>query len=179
MIARGHLKARTDAAHARVDALFSRLNLADLADYRTFLSAQAGPHLAVEASVDSAGAERILPDWPQRRRAAALRADLAELGIAPVADDEPFSFASDAEMLGAVYVLEGSRLGGSLLKRQVVDTAPRRFLDQDQAPGAWRKLLEKLDEALYDQPRREAAADMAEQVFARFEAAAMRILQVG
>lgn len=178
MNARFFLKRRTDAAHARVDALFSKLDLSKAEDYRTFLSAQAGPHLSVEAAIDAAGAEMFLPDWPARRRGEALRQDLADLGLeSPPPQALPLD--GEAETLGAIYVLEGSRLGGAMLKRRVPSSAPRRFLDQDQASGMWRKLLEKLDEALYDEARLEAAAGAAERVFARFEAEAERISQVG
>ena len=65
---------------------------------------------------------------------------------------EPF-FAPDfisvkASMLGAIYVLEGSRLGGAVLKRTVPGHFPRRFLEARQAAGSWRTLLQALDEFL-------------------------------
>ena len=50
------------------------------------------------------------PDWPLRRRAAAIVADLAELGAcvpASLAFDPP---ASDGAVAGVLYVVEGSRL---------------------------------------------------------------------
>ena len=174
MKARQFLKERTAAAHDRVDALFARFDLSAPEDYRLFLEAQAEAHLATEQALDTAGAERVLMDWPRRRRGDALRDDLADLG-GEVRTADRVALAGDAEMLGAIYVLEGSRLGGALLKRQLADGAPRRFLDQDQDAGAWRKLLEKLEEALYDSRRLEAAALAAERVFERFETAARRV----
>lgn len=173
MKARAFLRRATGEAHDRVDALFSGLNLADPADYRTFLEAQAEAHLAVEAGLDHAGAEAIMPDWPRRRRGEALRGDLEELG-AKTPEADSLHFDGEAEVLGGIYVLEGSRLGGAVLKKQLPSGAPRHFLDGDQEPGAWRKLLEKLEEGLYDSARLEAAAGAAARVFARFEAAARR-----
>jgi heme oxygenase (biliverdin-IX-beta and delta-forming) len=169
--ARAYLKDRTQAAHDRVDALFSRLDLSRPDDYRSFLEAQAEAHLAVEAGLDAAGAEKVLPDWPQRRRGEALRGDLRDLG-GGLGMVTPVVFAGDAEILGGIYVLEGSRLGGSVLKKLLPQGAPRRFLDGDQEPGSWRKLLEKLEEALYDSARLDAATNAALRVFARFETAA-------
>lgn len=174
MKARAFLRERTGEAHERVDGLFSRLNLADPGDYRRFLQAQAEAHLAAERALDEADAGAILPDWPSRRRGEALKADLADLGI-QTGTGEPLHFVCEAEILGGIYVLEGSRLGGKLLKKSVPARLPSRFLDQDQEPGAWRKLLEKLEERLYDSRRLEAAAWAAGQVFDRFETAGGRI----
>src|SRR5689334_6570101 len=107
------LRDATAAAHDEVDALFSRVDLTNAAGYRAFLSAQAFAHLAVEAALDAAGAERVIADWPERRRAALLRADLAELGIAAEQGSPP-SLSGAASIAGAAYVLEGSRLGGAM-----------------------------------------------------------------
>lgn len=170
MKARFALKAATAREHERVDRLFSRLDLAQEADYRLFLTAQASAHLPVEAALDAAGAQRLVEDWPARRRSHLLLADLGDLELqAPPPVDAP-EFAGDAAMLGAIYVLEGSRLGGAMLKRSLPDIAPKRFLDAPLPPGSWRKLLETLDHFLYETPAIESASETARQVFQRFEA---------
>jgi heme oxygenase len=76
-------------------------------------------------------------------------------------------------------VLEGSRLGGAVLKRSIPENRPKRFLDAHQAPGAWRKLLAMLEESLYEPASVEAASQTARQVFRRFEDAARRYLESG
>jgi heme oxygenase (biliverdin-IX-beta and delta-forming) len=166
--ARLALKVATQAEHDRVDALFSRLDLANGGDYRLFLTAQAAAHLPIEAALDAAGAERVLADWPNRKRGDLLRADLTALAADLPPPLDPPALASDAAILGAIYVLEGSRLGGAVLKRQVPADAPRAFLNPGQAQGRWRKLLEKLDEDLYEPGRIGLAADAARHVFERF-----------
>jgi heme oxygenase len=176
-MARAALRHATRADHERVDRLFSSLDLTRKADYRLFLVAQAAAHLPVEEAIEAAGAQALLGDWPERRRAHLLREDLADLGAEiPPALEAP-ALPDAASVFGAIYVLEGSRLGGALLKRGLPAGLPKRFLDAEQAPGAWRKLLAKLDEFVYAPEQLEAAGKAARQVFMRFEAAGRRYLE--
>lgn len=168
---RKRLRAATAAAHERVDRGFARFDLADAAAYAGFLAAHADAFLPVEAALDAVGAERLLADWPERRRADALRCDLAALGR-PAAPGARFAIDDDAAAWGALYVLEGSRLGGAMLARSVPDGMPVRYLAAPQPPGAWRTMLARLDLALDQDARCAAAIDAAGRVFARFEAAA-------
>jgi heme oxygenase len=174
--ARAALRSGTAEAHERVDQLFSRFPLTDPDGYRSFLLAQAEAFLVVEAALEAGGIDQLVPDWPARRRADLLRADLADLGANPAAA-EPISLAGTPALLGAAYVLEGSRLGGALLKRSIPPEAPRRFLQAPQEPGAWRKLLAMLDEFLYDPRAMAEACGAANQVFLLFEGAGRRHLE--
>jgi heme oxygenase len=173
MKARAALRAATSEAHRRVDAAFSRFDLASEAGYRDFLLAQAEGFLPVETGLDEAGAETLLPDWPERRRGDLLRADLAALNVTlPEPFPAPFFLSIKASMLGAIYVLEGSRLGGAVLKRTVPGHFPRRFLEARQAAGSWRLLLQALDDFLIRPDDLDAARVAAREVFARFQIAA-------
>ena len=174
MTARAELRAATAADHERVDRLFSMLDLTRESDYRLFLTAQAAAHLPVEDTLEAAGAHALLADWPERRRAHLLKADLADLGTQVPPPQEPPALPDPASIFGAIYVLEGSRLGGALLKRGLPAGLPKRFLDSEQAPGAWRKLLAKLEESLYEPALVEAASQTAREVFRRFEDAGRR-----
>ena len=80
--------------------------------------------------------------------------------------------ASDAEILGAVYVLEGSRLGGAVLFRSAPFDAPRRFLEPDGAGPRWRSLVALMDARLTDDREIEAAVRSARAVFNCFHQAA-------
>lgn len=164
------LRAATGGHHDRVDALFSRADLTTRAGYGRFLQAQAAAHLPVERALDAAGAGKVLADWSQRERAALLRADLAALDL-PVADgDTGPRYDNPAAILGGVYVLEGSRLGGTLLKRSVAEGLPTAFLGAADS-AAWRGLLAHLDTALDSGDKRDAAIAAAQQTFKMFEAA--------
>ena len=169
--ARFRLKTATAAAHERLDAYMSRYDLARRADYGAFLQAQAGAFMVVEAALDAAGAENHLPDWRERRRANALRADLDLMGLdLPEPAPVPL-FRGEAEVLGAIYVLEGSRLGAAVLVRSVPGDLPKSFLSTGN-PGAWRALASVLDERLSSPELLDMAASAACSVFAVFENAA-------
>ena len=173
MTVRAALRAATADCHQRVDAAFSRFDLGSEDGYRRFLLAQAEAFLPIETALDEAGAAAVLPDWPERRRGAQLRADLAALDVTvpELFPDLPI-VSGKAPMLGAIYVLEGSRLGGALLKQAVPSHFPRRFLEARQAAGSWRLFLRTLDDFLTRPGDLDAAIQAAKEVFARFEGAA-------
>lgn len=176
MTARASLRAATSEAHERVDHLFSSLDLGRIEDYRLFLLAQAAAYLPIETALDEAGAAALLDDWPGRRRGNLLLSDLNALRAkAPEPIPAPL-LTSQAAMLGAIYVLEGSRLGGALLKQQIPAEAPRLFLSAPQQAGSWRKLLDNLDRFLYRPELLDAAIDAARDVFQRFEAGGLHYL---
>lgn len=172
MSARQALRAATAAEHDRVDALFSDFDLRYEAGYERFLAAQAAAFLPVEAALDASGAAAALTCWPERRRGALLVQDLARLGAADVAPVAPPPFEDEAAILGGIYVLEGSRLGGAVLRRNLRAHLPQAFLSAPQPRGAWAKLLAKLDTRLNGERELISAVTSAKRVFACFAAAA-------
>ncbi len=168
------LRAGTAEAHERLDGLFERFDLGSREGYVRFLTAHAAALLPMEAALDAAGAERVIADWPERRRGPMIRADLAALG-APLPDPVPApelpEGADPAAIAGAVYVLEGSRLGGRMLERQVAPGLPRAYLLPPQDRGHWPKMLEKLEALLYEPATMPTAIAAALAVFAVFERA--------
>ncbi|WEK56636.1 MAG: biliverdin-producing heme oxygenase [Candidatus Brevundimonas phytovorans] len=141
------------------------------ADYAAFLQAQASAFMGVEGALDGAEAGAYLPDWPERRRSAALRSDLSLMGLALPEPASVTPFRGEAEILGAIYVLEGSRLGAAVLIRSVSENLPRSFLSSGN-PAAWRALASVLDERLSSPDRFDRAASAACSVFTVFENAA-------
>jgi heme oxygenase (biliverdin-IX-beta and delta-forming) len=175
--ARTALRSATADDHRLVEEIFSRFRLGSLPEYRAFLRALAAAHVPVEAALDRSGAQHIVPDWPKRRRTALICDDLAELGDR-CPPPEPERFLDDeAEVLGALYVLEGSRLGGAVLRRQVAPDLPQRFLGAPPLAGSWRGLSELLDRRLSDRQKLGRAIHMARQVFASFAAAGLAELE--
>jgi heme oxygenase len=145
------LRSATADLHAVVDARFSGPFDCDRAAYVSFLLALARVVPPLEAQLEAAGVVRLLPDWPDRRRSAALRDDLDLLGT-PMPGAAPVSQPrNEAQMLGMVYVLEGSRLGGKLLLRRVLDNpdpavrAATRYLGHGVGRDLWRSFLERLE----------------------------------
>ncbi len=165
--ARSLLRAATASAHERVDDAFGAFDLSDRDGYRAFLLAQAGPLLTTETAVDAFDPVALLPDWPERRRAPLIAADLADFDVSMPAP-EPLSLDSVEAALGAIYVLEGSRLGGALLARNVPMDLPGRFIRCPAAPKRWRGLIEVLDRTLVTDDQREVAESAARAVFDLF-----------
>lgn len=176
MSARFALRSATAADHERVDAIFARFRLDEAAGYSGFLRATAAAYLPVENGLDEAGAANLVPDWTARRRADLLQEDLAGLGEAP-GPALPFTISGEAEMFGAIYVLEGSRLGGAMLKKSVPQSLPRRFLDAPAEHGAWRRFSDLLDDRLCSSHDQNRAIMASKQVFDLFAQAGLDVLE--
>jgi heme oxygenase len=177
--ARMRLREATASDHAAVDDVYSGFDLSSLAGYAAFLQAQHACLAPLEGRITATGVTDLLPDWPDRQRAALLADDLADLGrpSAPpltVTLDLP----SPAAVLGAVYVLEGSRFGGMLLARQLPPGAPARFLGAAAQPQLWRGLVAALDRHLDGEAALAAATAAARSVFDAFAAAGRDRLDV-
>ena len=166
--ARHALRTATAPDHDAVDHAFGRYDLAERGSYIAFLQAQAAAFLPVEDAIDRSGSSRLVADWAERRRSDTLRSDLAGLGAAVPAFAPLPAFASSAALLGAIYVLEGSRLGGRMLARTVPEAFPQTFLAAGN-PALWRSLLAVLELNLDTGERRATAIEAAKGVFALFE----------
>ncbi len=169
--ARAALRRGTAADHERLDALFGGFRLDDPQEYRAFLSAHAMALTAVEHALDGAGFADAIDDWAGRRRSEAIAADLAALGESVPPSLAAPSLDARAAQWGAAYVIEGSRLGGALLARAVPEGLPRSYLGAAQPPGAWRKFLQRLDEALLSSQDIALATESARATFGLFEKA--------
>jgi len=147
---REKLKQSTAAVHRRLDATFSEFDLTGISGYRRFLEASAAALLPLEAALERSGVVDVFPDWPQRSRAAAIADDLGRIGgiACPLPPPAPLS---RNEMLGAMYVLEGSRLGARYLLRAIADCGEptiaeaTRYLGHGSGLPLWRTFLAKLE----------------------------------
>ena len=170
------LREKTRPEHLRTEAVYTHFNLATVNGYACFLTAQASAFLAVERSLDDAGAAEVVDDWAARRRGDLLRDDLDRLAISDVRFQAPIAFDQPAAILGAIYVLEGSRHGARILRSQVPDGLPTRFMGADGAQGAWRTFLLSLNDLLRDAYDAEFAVAAARTVFGAFESAGLESL---
>ncbi|HCV37987.1 MAG TPA: biliverdin-producing heme oxygenase [Pseudomonas sp.] len=147
----------------------------DSADYRRLLQAYYGFHFPLE---------HCLSDYQgrERHKAPTLARDLLALGLSeadvgalPLCQALP-AIHDEASALGVMYVLEGSTLGGQVLKRAMAERlgighdSGAAFLDVygERTGSYWRSFLERLGRA----PAAEQAATMqaAIDTFTRFEA---------
>ena len=117
------LKTETAEAHARVDALMDlpamtreryRASLAALRDAHAAVDRALAPHAATLAAFGYHVADRGKLGW--------LEADLAALGAASSSPGSPptLHLTDGADAFGAIYVMEGSTLGGQVIARHVI-----------------------------------------------------------
>lgn len=130
------LREATMEDHRRVDTVFSGYDLGSRASYIDFLTAQARALGTLETLAR--------PDTP---RLPLLAQDLAELDSA-CPDPLPLADAgTDGFRWGLRYALEGSRLGGAMLARQVGDGLPKAYLSAAHGKGDWIAFQRALDGA--------------------------------
>jgi heme oxygenase len=174
--ARTFLRDACGAVHTRLDARLSRVDFNDRRAYADMLSRMSAPLSAMEGALSAGVAPVLFENWAGRLRAHALRADLDALS-----GDFRQHFAapieSEAEALGALYVLEGSRLGGRVLARLAGESADERvrgatrYFRQGERAGHWRSFLDKLESSPAMRAQPERAKRAALDTFAAFEAA--------
>ncbi|SEM81350.1 heme oxygenase [Sphingomonas gellani] len=133
------LRDRTRACHDAVDTAFGAHDLGDRGAYAQLLTVHARAVAAAEAAL---GHWPELPAW--RARMPMLAADLDGLDVALPAP-LPFSLANAAQAWGALYVLEGSRLGNAMLARSVGPGLPHAYMAARHEQGGWRALLAAID----------------------------------
>lgn len=89
--------------------------------------------------------------WAPRRRLPWLDADLAALGLAPPAAVRAPALGDEASALGALYVVEGSTLGGRVILRHLdrLGLQPARYFSgYGEATGAmWKGFVTRLEAA--------------------------------
>jgi heme oxygenase len=174
---RDRLKAATAAAHHGIDERLSVLDLTDTAHYRRFLQANAAALLPLEAALEQAGVTSMFEDWPLRARSAAISADLSRLGGTAVPLPGPAGPLDRCNMLGTLYVLEGSRLGAAYLARIVAASVDPRvrgatnYLRHGEGQGLWRSFLARLERESVSADDEHRIIVSAQQAFAMFATA--------
>lgn len=167
---RERLRAATGTAHARLDHAASALRLEAITGYRRFLAAHGSTIVPLEIALESGGIAYLLQDWPTRSRRAALEDDLRALDIQCEALPAPV-FAGDAALMGAAYVLEGSRLGARIVLQRILPGAPSRYLRHGEGENLWGSFTAQLEACDAVRAHPGEAIGAALEVFAMFETA--------
>ncbi len=130
------LREATTEDHRQVDSIFTCYDLRSRDSYTAFLTAQARALGTLEALAR-----------PEAPRLPLLVQDLAALGSA-CPEPLPLTDAgTDGFDWGLRYALEGSRLGGAMLARQVGDGLPKAYLSAAHGKGEWIAFQRALDGA--------------------------------
>lgn len=179
----GALKAATAEAHQRAEATgwLARLTRPDvtLADYGIALQ-RLHLHFATHepAILQSLQAHIPAAELARRETVAALRADLADLGLAVLPVLPSLAPLCPARAAGWLYVHEGASLGGLLVLRHLRDhlgaalgTATRHYFRYGKATAArWQDTRRLIADQLPDEAALRRAVAGAEAAFAALAA---------
>ncbi|WP_420384078.1 biliverdin-producing heme oxygenase [Novosphingobium sp.] len=158
-----YLRAATRSNHDAVDAAFGASELTSRNGYRNFLLAHARVVPLVERLLAPSD---MIDGW--EGRTAALFQDLAALGLERPREIDFVLPDGEAARWGALYVVEGSRLGGAMLVRGVPEGLPTAYLADVHGHGKWRELLAALDAAEQDMVWRQDAVAGAKAMFGAY-----------
>jgi heme oxygenase len=173
------LRRQTRHAHCRLEGQLGVMSPAlSWGEYGSLLVGFAAVHQALDleigAQLEQAGSREIVDlDFPARRRTPLLVRDLARLGL-PLPAPVTFPLSSLAGALGALYVSEGSMLGGRVIvphvRRVLGPDAPVAFFESAGTDVAtrWSSCRRVIDRLLVTRSGRIDAAEVAVAVFDRF-----------
>lgn len=168
------LKRATSEAHDRVESVVRGAGMFEtLEGFRRYLAATFEMRARYEQLLDLNHAERVWADYPRRKIASLVARDIEDLGgVAIEHEQDEQKMYSAGELLGVMYVLEGSALGARILVKSVADMGlsasfgARHLFAQADDRGAWRSFIKAMSASA--EP---ACHDAARKTFDAFAAA--------
>jgi heme oxygenase len=173
-----HLKLATAAAHSSLECVLAKRGYFDgREEYIEYLQRFLAFQDEAESVLDVALTTETVPDWYFRRRAHLARTDLETLGAPerhfPHSSGRLPSITCAEDVLGIVYVLEGSTLGGAYLLKQlaplgITATHGGSYLASygSDRGKMWQRFLFTLEGAHLREARAESIASAAIATFA-------------
>ncbi|MFD2743442.1 MULTISPECIES: biliverdin-producing heme oxygenase [Sphingobacterium] len=173
-----YIKDHTKEAHQSLEGVVIRQLKAIKTekDYAKILQKFYAYFSSVELAIQPFINEGVLPDYAERRNSQHIRADIKALGEQV---DENIravvpSVRNVQEALSALYVLEGSILGGpyivQMLKKYGISRGFSFFSGYgDQSSHMWDRFIHILNTVGSDPSTYASSVDMANQTFARFQ----------
>ena len=163
---RSFLRQQTADVHARLDAAIGSFDSPK--SYARYLRGTLAFREPIEAALARAS---ILPaaGWRLRPLAASIRADMTDLGLLPDPEPAPapVRIAGISDLLGTLYVLEGSALGARILLQRArklgfsEDFGARHLALQTRDQDNWRGVLGLLEQHEPSQADATAQASIA------------------
>lgn len=129
------LKEHTQPAHLELEKkIIARIrSMRSEDDYLNFLRLFYGYFNQIEQPISKKIDLNLLPDYSERRKSSYILTDIASLNgdteNIPQSDDIP-NITNHSEAMGALYVIEGSTLGGMVIKKMI---AERLGLDMEKS----------------------------------------------
>lgn len=171
------IKEATKTAHQQLEGVVVRKLKAieSDADYAEFLKHFYVYFHSVEQAIAPYITADILPDYKDRRNSSYLKQDIEALGSDVVAlpDAVAPSINNVSEALGALYVLEGSIMGGriivQMLEKLGITKGVSFFSGYGEATGQkWETFIDVLNTQAHTSEQHEQAIRAANETFANF-----------
>jgi heme oxygenase len=175
------LRKETKYAHAALEKqIIPKIKNATPASYSGLLACFYGYYKPVEDKIDLFISNDIVPHYSERRKAATIIHDLGIINGAAVYELPLCNHLPDindvATALGAMYVLEGSTLGGSIIVKMLMqrlelhdESAVQFFSGYGEKSGAmWASFIRVLDNYTADKPIQQQIAATASATFSLF-----------
>lgn len=173
------LKQKTEVSHQQLEKiLINKLkSISSVADYVEILKAFYSYINPLENSINHHIDKSIIPDYSKRRKSEPLKSDLAYFNStpeSPVSDIPPIQNTYQA--IGALYVLEGSTLGGQIIskmisqKLQLPDLRGLSFFKSygEETLSMWNTFKNTLNKQIAPEEH-DSVVQTAEQTFIKFK----------
>ncbi|KGE12355.1 biliverdin-producing heme oxygenase [Sphingobacterium deserti] len=177
MILSENIKENTKAAHQKLEAVVVRQLKAvrSNADYAEVLKNFYAYFNAVERAIAPFITSNVLPDYHERRNSSHIKEDILELGsdINELPAASAPSVSNTLEALSALYVLEGSIMGGpyivQMLNKYGINLGTSFFSGYGQETGTmWASFTAVLNKYAESPTDHERAIEIANETFSKF-----------
>lgn len=174
-----HIKEHTHAAHQKVEGAIVRQlkGIRSEADYAEVLKGFYAYFRAVEDAIATYVTADVLPDLADRRNSSYIQKDIEELGgtIQQLPEAKAPQVTNVIEALSALYVLEGSIMGGpyivQMLNKYGVSKGTSFFSGYGENSGTmWAGFTSVLNQYGADESTFDRAAEIANETFYNFGA---------
>ncbi|GAA4927599.1 biliverdin-producing heme oxygenase [Mucilaginibacter defluvii] len=175
------LKDETKTYHHQTEvALIGRIKaISNKDDYASLLKMFYGYFGGLEKHIDAAIDTTLIDDYHQRRKTSAIAEDLEALNenVPVVADGDSLPVLTNhLQALGALYVIEGSTLGGKIISKMIVqklDPSHGNALSffnsyGDDTMNMWNAFKEKMNNQAQTEAEQEVVTESANSTFRHF-----------
>lgn len=171
------IKEYTKDAHQQLEkkVVLQLKNIRSNEDYAALLRYFYAYFNAVERAIKPYITEQVLPDYAERRHSGYLKADIEELGgtTEQLPAVQVPKISNVIEALGALYVMEGSIIGGSIIVQMLAKygiTQGVSFFSGygDATAQMWGKFIAVLNEQVRDEKQENQAIKSANYTFRNF-----------
>lgn len=178
---RSRLRSATENAHRRLDRVVDDAGyFLDRLSYATYLQATLRARQPLELALNECRAANLVNLWPTHAIAPALRIDIQDVTQAAPTQScsaGPAPAFSVAQVVGTLYVLEGSALGARqlALRAQAIGMSAtygaRHFAQQATIPKTWSAFLRVLEAVSFNASEEDECIAASRAAFDHFERA--------